>query len=222
MNLDAGRAATGAVAGLGNLGGMEAIEPPILHELHELQGLHLDHDHRRQGPLEKIGDAEDGCLGAEVVAVERRVLDTGDGANVAPLAIGDAPAVSAPPELLQQDVLCARSALRALAIIANGGRVRCGRRHVPTRNINLTAEQNEFVEKIVASGEYQNASEMIRDALRVLQRVRREDALKLKFLRTQIKAGTDALERGEFVEVHEADLDAYLDELGAPSLTRAR
>jgi antitoxin ParD1/3/4 len=93
---------------------------------------------------------------------------------------------------------------------------------VPTRNINLTAEQNEFVEKIVASGEYQNASEMIRDALRVLQRVRREDALKLKFLRTQIKAGTDALERGEFVEVHEADLDAYLDELGAPSLTRAR
>jgi antitoxin ParD1/3/4 len=119
-------------------------------------------------------------------------------------------------------VLCARPALRALAIIANSGRVRYGRRRVPTRNINLTAEQNEFVEKIVASGEYQNASEMIRDALRVLQRVRREDALKLKFLRTQVKAGTDALERGEFVEVHDADLDAYLDELGTPSLTRAR
>lgn len=97
-----------------------------------------------------------------------------------------------------------------------------GRIHVPTRNINLTAEQNEFVEKIVASGDYQNASEAIRDALRVLQRVRREDALKLKLLRTQIKAGTDALERGEFVEVHDADLDAYVEGLAAPALTRAR
>jgi antitoxin ParD1/3/4 len=97
-----------------------------------------------------------------------------------------------------------------------------GRIHVPTRNINLTAEQNEFVEKVVESGDYQNASEAIRDALRVLQRVRREDALKLKFLRTQIKAGTDALERGEFAEIHDADLDAYLEGLAAPALTRAR
>lgn len=93
---------------------------------------------------------------------------------------------------------------------------------MPTRNINLTDEQNEFVEKVVASGDYQNASEAIRDALRVLQRVRREDALKLKFLRTQIRAGTEALERGEFVEVHDADLEAYLEELGTPGLTRAR
>lgn len=93
---------------------------------------------------------------------------------------------------------------------------------MPTRNINLTAEQNEFVEKVVQSGEYQNASEAIRDALRVLQRVRREEALKLKFLRTQIKAGTDALERGEFTEVDGADLGDYLAELAAPALTRAR
>lgn len=93
---------------------------------------------------------------------------------------------------------------------------------MPTRNINLTTEQNEFVEKVVESGEYQNASEAIRDALRVLQRVRREDTLKLKFLRAQIKAGTDALERGEFAEVDETDLDAYLEGLAAPALTRVR
>lgn len=68
----------------------------------------------------------------------------------------------------------------------------------------------------------QNASEAIRDALRVFQRVRREDALKLKFLRKQIRAGADALERGEFVDVHDADLDAYLDGLVAPALTRTR
>jgi antitoxin ParD1/3/4 len=88
-----------------------------------------------------------------------------------------------------------------------------GERTMPTRNISLTPEQDDFVEKVVRSGEYQNASEAVRDALRALQQRRREDALKLKALRTQIKAGVDALERGEFVEIDEANLDGYLDGL---------
>lgn len=84
---------------------------------------------------------------------------------------------------------------------------------MPTRNINLTAEQDDFVEQVVRTGEYQSASEAIRDALRVLQQRRREDALKLKALRTQIKAGIAALDRGEFTEIADADLDAVLDDL---------
>jgi antitoxin ParD1/3/4 len=51
--------------------------------------------------------------------------------------------------------------------------------------------------------------------LRVLQQKRREDALKLRALRAQIKAGLDALERGDFTEVAEADLDDYLEGLTA-------
>jgi antitoxin ParD1/3/4 len=86
---------------------------------------------------------------------------------------------------------------------------------VPTRNVSLTAEQDAFVERVVKAGEYQNASEAIRDALRVLQQKRREDALKLKALRAQIKAGLDALERGDFTEVAEAELDNYLEGLSA-------
>jgi antitoxin ParD1/3/4 len=84
---------------------------------------------------------------------------------------------------------------------------------VPTRNVSLTAEQDAFIERIVEAGEYQNASEAIRDALRALQQKRREDALKLRALRAQIKAGLDQLERGEFTEVAEADLDEYLEAL---------
>ena len=84
---------------------------------------------------------------------------------------------------------------------------------MPTRNINITVEQDAFIEKAVKSGEYQNASEAVRDALRVLQQKRREDALKLKALRMQIKAGIDALERGEFIEIDEADLEPYLRNL---------
>jgi antitoxin ParD1/3/4 len=84
---------------------------------------------------------------------------------------------------------------------------------MPTRNINLTPEQDAFVQKVVEAGEYQNASEAVRDALRALQQRRREDALRLKVLRMQIAAGADELARGDFVEVDAQDLEAYLDRL---------
>jgi antitoxin ParD1/3/4 len=45
----------------------------------------------------------------------------------------------------------------------------------------------------------------------------REDALKLEALRLQIEAGVDALERGEFVEIDEADLEIYLEGLTVDS-----
>jgi antitoxin ParD1/3/4 len=88
---------------------------------------------------------------------------------------------------------------------------------MPTRNISLTDEQDAFVEKVVEAGEYQNASEAVRDALRALQQRRREDALKLKALRVQIKAGVEALDRGDFVELGEAELDNYLEGLAVTS-----
>ncbi|MGA2291136.1 type II toxin-antitoxin system ParD family antitoxin [Bradyrhizobium sp.] len=93
---------------------------------------------------------------------------------------------------------------------------------MPTRNISLTPEQDAFVESVVEAGEYQNASEAVRDALRALQQRRREDALKLKALRVQIKAGVDALERGEFTEVDAVDLEGYLESLAVGSGTDAR
>jgi antitoxin ParD1/3/4 len=93
---------------------------------------------------------------------------------------------------------------------------------MPTRNISLTPEQDAFVESVVEAGEYQNASEAVRDALRALQQRRREDALKLKALRVQIKAGVDALERGEFTEFDAVDLEGYLESLAVGSGTDAR
>ena len=94
---------------------------------------------------------------------------------------------------------------------------------MPTRNISLTTEQDAFVQEVVEAGEYQNASEAIRDALRVLQQRRREDSLKLKALRAQIKAGTEALDRGDFAEVEDVDLEGYLERLTtAPAAKRVR
>ena len=42
---------------------------------------------------------------------------------------------------------------------------------------------------------------------------RREDGLELRELRVQIKAGVDALEQGDFVEVDDSDLDSFLEGL---------
>jgi antitoxin ParD1/3/4 len=92
---------------------------------------------------------------------------------------------------------------------------------MPTRNISLTAEQDAFVDKLVKTGEYQNASEALRDALRALEQRRREDELRLKALRMQIKAGVDAIERGDFAEIEESDLEGYLERLNGDRRKRA-
>lgn len=84
---------------------------------------------------------------------------------------------------------------------------------MPTRNISITAAQDRFIDEVVRSGEYQNASEAIRDAVRALQQRRAEDAEKIKRLRGELQVGIDALDRGDFVELDESEIDGFFDEL---------
>jgi antitoxin ParD1/3/4 len=84
---------------------------------------------------------------------------------------------------------------------------------MPTRNISLTPEQDTFINEVIEAGEYQNASEAVRDAVRALQQRRAEDALKLERLRQAIEIGAAALDRGDYTEVADEDLDEYLDSL---------
>ncbi|MFN4204814.1 MAG: type II toxin-antitoxin system ParD family antitoxin [Agrobacterium albertimagni] len=86
---------------------------------------------------------------------------------------------------------------------------------MPTRNVNLTDDQDAFVERMVKAGKYQNASEAMRDAVRGLQQRWKEDELKLTALRKMIRTGAEALDRGNFTEVNDADLDASLDKLAS-------
>ena len=88
---------------------------------------------------------------------------------------------------------------------------------MPTRNINLTPEQDAFIEEAVKSGDYQNASEAVRDAIRALQQRRAIDALKIERLRRSIDAGLADLDRGDYEEVDDADLEAWLDRLVDPA-----
>ena len=54
---------------------------------------------------------------------------------------------------------------------------------MPTRNVVLTDHQATFVEQLVASGRYQNASEVLREGLRLIERLEQEEAARLVALR---------------------------------------
>ena len=60
---------------------------------------------------------------------------------------------------------------------------------MPTRNVNLTDELDHFVLAKVESGRYENASEVIRAALRTLEREEQRYEAKLAALRAAIDAG---------------------------------
>jgi antitoxin ParD1/3/4 len=83
---------------------------------------------------------------------------------------------------------------------------------MPSRDINLTGEENACVEGVVRAGKYQSAGEAMRNAVLGLQQRLKADEWLLEPLRTQLEAGLDALERGAFTEV-DAALQATLDGL---------
>lgn len=60
---------------------------------------------------------------------------------------------------------------------------------MPTRNVNLTPELDRFVSVKVEAGLYSNASEVMRAALRLLERDEREHEEKMSALRSAIDKG---------------------------------
>ena len=60
---------------------------------------------------------------------------------------------------------------------------------MPTRNVNLTNELDYFVAYQVESGRYENASEVVRSALRMLERAERHYEAKLTALQSAINEG---------------------------------
>jgi antitoxin ParD1/3/4 len=58
--------------------------------------------------------------------------------------------------------------------------------------VNLTKELDRFIARSVKRGRYANASEVMRSALRLLEREEREDEEKLKALRKAIQEGLDS------------------------------
>ena len=93
---------------------------------------------------------------------------------------------------------------------------------MPTRNVVLTERQADLVESLVKSGRYQNASEVLRDGLRLVEQREAEDAARLKALRAAASVGVGALDRGEFKEFKNTEeVNAYLNDLAEKVISRA-
>jgi antitoxin ParD1/3/4 len=77
---------------------------------------------------------------------------------------------------------------------------------MPTRNVNLTQELDRFVLARVESGRFENASEVVRAALRTLEREERLYEAKLEALRAAIDEGdaSGVAEGDVFGQVREA------------------
>jgi antitoxin ParD1/3/4 len=86
---------------------------------------------------------------------------------------------------------------------------------MPTRNVNLTEHFDRFIETGVTSGRFSNASEVVREGLRLLEQREREDKAKLQWLRAAAKEGFDSLDRGEGIEFETMDdLEAHIRQVG--------
>jgi antitoxin ParD1/3/4 len=91
---------------------------------------------------------------------------------------------------------------------------------MPTRNVVLTDRQEKLIDTLVQSGRYQNASEVMREGLRLIESREAEDAARLQALRAAAQIGADAIARGEYREFDGADgLGAHLERVASAALS---
>lgn len=85
---------------------------------------------------------------------------------------------------------------------------------MPTRNVVLTDHHQSVIERLVGSGRYQNASEVLREGLRLIEQRDALEQAKLDALRQLARAGFDDLDEGRFVELPAQAISDHLDRLG--------
>lgn len=83
---------------------------------------------------------------------------------------------------------------------------------MPTRNVVLTEQQEAFVSSLIAAGRYQNASEVLRDGLRLLEDQMQLHHAQLAAIQAGILEGLDQIDKGRFAKGSgEAAIERALD-----------
>lgn len=89
---------------------------------------------------------------------------------------------------------------------------------MPTRNVVLTDQQSSLVDQLVSSGHYQNASEVLRDGLRLVEQREKGYATRLEALREAVTAGVADMDAGRYDTFDDpAKLEAWVMALGKNS-----
>ena len=93
---------------------------------------------------------------------------------------------------------------------------------MPTRNVVLTDHQHRVIESLIGSGRYQNASEILRDGLRLVEQREAEHAARLEALREAAQVGWRDLNAGRYRDVTDEELTDYISQLGARASKQVR
>jgi antitoxin ParD1/3/4 len=90
---------------------------------------------------------------------------------------------------------------------------------MPTRNVVLTDRHERLIEALVRAGRYQNASEVLREGLRLVERQETEDAAKLKALREAAELGERSCETEPVIVLEtDQDFDRFFEEVEREAL----
>ena len=85
---------------------------------------------------------------------------------------------------------------------------------MPTRNVVLSEHQQQLVETLVQSGRYQNASEVLREGLRLVEERERIENAKLKALRRAARQGWVDVSAGRYADVADDQLEDFVGQMG--------
>jgi antitoxin ParD1/3/4 len=85
---------------------------------------------------------------------------------------------------------------------------------MPTRNVVLSERQHELVETLVQSGRYQNASEVLREGLRLIEERQRVEEAKLKALKKVARQGWADVSAGRHTDVADNQLEDFVGQMG--------
>ena len=93
---------------------------------------------------------------------------------------------------------------------------------MPTRNVVLSEHQHELVETLVRSGRYQNASEVLREGLRLIEERDRIEEAKLKALKQAARRGWTDVSAGRYADVANDQLEDFVGQLGRRAARQAK
>lgn len=93
---------------------------------------------------------------------------------------------------------------------------------MPTRNVVLTDHHERVIADLVRSGRYQNASEVMRDGLRLIEERDAREAAKLNALQEAARVGFADLDAGRYLEVDANALEGVIRDLGRQANERIR
>lgn len=94
---------------------------------------------------------------------------------------------------------------------------------MPTRNIVLTDHQSNLIERLVSSGRYQNASEVLREGIRLIEARDADEQARLEALRAAVQVGIDDIEAGRYQTFKNRDeLRRYLKKFSSDILAERK